>query len=196
VAGVNFDVAKIMVLERRYDEAAALLSSLEEIGRTHNSLPSKNISYQRGEWELALGIIARAQGQKDKAQKSFEASKKYFTDWLTVRADEPKALGYIAMCDAALGNKEEALRQGRKAQELWPKSRDYHASLQIAKQMAVVYAWTGDHRAALTQLQELAPLADCLTFGELKLHPQWDDLRHQPLFEKVLAAVAKPVKIK
>src|SRR4030095_3612648 len=44
VAGVNFDIAKIMVLQRRYDEAAPLLSSLEEIGRTHNTLPSKDLS--------------------------------------------------------------------------------------------------------------------------------------------------------
>jgi hypothetical protein len=44
---------------------------------------------------------------------------------------QPKALGYVAICDAGLGNNEEALREGRKAQELWPKSRDYHSSLQV-----------------------------------------------------------------
>src|SRR4029077_13510705 len=123
---------------------------------------------------------------------AFEASKKDFTDWLVQKPEEAKALGYVAICDAGLGNKEEALRAGRKAQELWPRSRDYHSSLQVAKQMAVVYAWTGDHRAALAELEELAPLPDCLTYGELKLHPQWDDLRHEPLFDKILAVVAKP----
>jgi TolB-like protein/Tfp pilus assembly protein PilF len=195
VVGVNWRIAEVMVLDRRYDEAAALVSSLEQIGRTHNTLPSKDISYERGKWELELAIIARAQGQKEKTRAAFEASKKDFTDWLVQKPEEPKALGYVAICDAALGNKEEALRAGRKAQELWPRSRDYHSSLQVAKQMAVVYAWTGDHRAALAELQELAPLPDCLTYGELKLHPQWDDLRHEPLFDKVLAVVAKPATI-
>jgi hypothetical protein len=61
--------------------------------------------------------------------------------------------------------------------------------------MALVYAWTGDHQAALVQLQELAPLPDCLTFGELKFHPKWDDLRHEPAFAKVLDTVAKPAII-
>jgi TolB-like protein/Tfp pilus assembly protein PilF len=195
VVGINFNVAKIMVLERRYDEAAALLSSLEAMGRTHNTFAGRDHSYQRGEWEIELGVIARAQGQKEKAQAAFEASKKDFTDWLAQKPEEPKALGYVAICDAALGNKEEALREGRKAQELWPKSRDYHSALQVRKQMALVYAWTGDHQAALAQLQELAPLPNCLTFGELKLHPQWDDLRHEPLFGKVLAVVAKPADV-
>jgi TolB-like protein/Tfp pilus assembly protein PilF len=195
VVGLNLLIANVMVLERRYDEAAALLSSLEEIGRTHNTFSSNIISYQRGQWELELAIIARAQGQKEKTRAAFEASKKDFTDWLVQKPEEPKALGYVAICDAGLGNKEEALRAGRKAQELWPRSRDYHSSLQVAKQMAVVYAWTGDHRAALAELQELAPLPDCLTYGELKLHPQWDDLRHEPLFDKILAVVAKPATI-
>jgi TolB-like protein/Tfp pilus assembly protein PilF len=195
VAGVNFNVARIMVLERRYDEATALLSSLEETARTHNTFPSQDRRWQRGEWEIELGTISRARGQKEQARAAFEAAKKDFTDWLALKPEEPKALGYVAICDAGLGNKEEALRQGRKALELWPKSRDYHSALQVRKQMALVYAWTADHNAALTQLQELAPLPDCLTFGELKLHPQWDDLRHEPLFGKVLAVVAKPANI-
>jgi TolB-like protein len=192
--GLNWQIANVMVLERRYDEASALFSSLEEIGRTHNSLPEKNISYERGEWEIALGTIARAQGQKEKAQAAFESSKKDFTNFLAQSPQNLKALGYVAICEAALGNKEEALRQARKAQELGANSRD-HWALGVAKQMALVYAWTGDHRAALAQLQELAPLPDCLTFGELKLHPQWDDLRQEPAFDKVLTVVAKPASI-
>jgi hypothetical protein len=111
------------------------------------------------------------------------------------KPEEPKALGYVAICDAGLGNKEAALHQGRKAEQLWPKSREYHSSLQVAKQMALVYAWTGDHAAALNRLGDLAPLPDCLTFGELKLHPQWDDLRQEPLFDKVLAVLAKPTSV-
>jgi TolB-like protein/Flp pilus assembly protein TadD len=195
VAGVNRRRANILVLERRYGEAAALLSSLEEIGRTHNTFAGKNISYQRGEWELELAIIARAQGQKEKAKAAFEAARKDFSDWLVQSPEEPKALGYVAICDAGLGNKEEALREGHNAEQLWPSSRDYHSSLQVAKQLALVYAWTGDHEAAITQLQELAPLPDCLSYGELKLHPQWDDLRNEPAFDQLLLEVNKPAKI-
>jgi TolB-like protein/thioredoxin-like negative regulator of GroEL len=193
--GLNLRVAQVMVMERRYDKAAALLASLEEMGQTHNSFESKMFSYQRGRWELELAIIARAQEQREKARAAFEASKKDFIDWLVQKPEEPKALGYVAICDAGLGNKEEALREGRKAQEVSPRSRGDHWSLQVAKQMALVYAWIGDHRAALAQLQELAPNPDCLTYGELKLHPQWDDLRQEPLFDKILAMVAKPASI-
>ena len=153
------------------------------------------MSYNRGQWELELAIIARAQGQKEKTRAAFEASKKDFTDWLaqkTLTTPRRRAISQSAM---RVWEQEEALRAGRKAQELSPRSRDYHSSLQVAKQMAVVYAWTGDHRAALAELQELAPLPDCLTYGELKLHPQWDDFRHEPLLIKVLAVVGKPATI-
>src|SRR5438046_7645756 len=106
-----------------YDEAARLLGSLEEIGRTHNTLPGKNMSYYRGLWGIELAFVLRAQGQKDKARAGFETSKKDFAAWLAQRPQEPKALGYVAICDAGLGNKEEALREGRKAQEVSPRSR-------------------------------------------------------------------------
>jgi tetratricopeptide (TPR) repeat protein len=153
------------------------------------------MSYYRGLWGIELAFVLRAQGQKEQARAAFEACKRDFNDWLAIKPWEAKALGYVAICDAGLGNKEEALRDGRKAQEVSPRSRGDHWSLQVAKQMALVYAWTGDHQAALTQLQELAPLPDCLTYGELKLHPQWDDLRQEPAFDKVLAVVAEAASI-
>jgi hypothetical protein len=46
----------------------------------------------------------------------------------------------------------------------------------------------------VTQLQELALVPDCLTF-ELKLHPKWEDLQNELLFDKVLAAVAESASI-
>jgi TolB-like protein/Tfp pilus assembly protein PilF len=133
VAGLNFEIAQNMVLEHRYDEAARLLESLEEIGRIHNTLPQKDMSYHRGLWGIELAFVLRAQGEREKAQAAFETSKKNFATWVVQHPEEPKALGYIAICDAGLGNKEEALREGRKAQALWPRSRGYYWSLQVAQ---------------------------------------------------------------
>ena len=42
VVGVNWRIADIMVLERRYDEAVVLLSSLEEIGRAQHFTVKKH----------------------------------------------------------------------------------------------------------------------------------------------------------
>src|SRR5204863_3669637 len=64
LAGLNFEIAHLLVLDRRYDEATALINSLEDVARAHNALPKSGINpFARGEYDLELGIIARGQGQ-------------------------------------------------------------------------------------------------------------------------------------
>ena len=83
VVGVNRRIADVMVLDRRYDEAAALVSSLEQIGRTHNTLPSKDISYERGEWEnLSLQSLRAHKGKRRRhAQHSKHRRKISLIGW-------------------------------------------------------------------------------------------------------------------
>jgi hypothetical protein len=46
------------------------------------------------------------------------------------------------------------------------------------------------HDAAVTQLQELPPLPDYLTYGDHRFNPLWDDLRGDPRFEKIVSSLA------
>jgi TolB-like protein/Tfp pilus assembly protein PilF len=197
VVGANHRVAHVLLLERRYDEAAALLSSVEAVARAHDTLDQAGIS----EWALAkanldLGIIGRAQGKPERALAGFEAAKKTFAAYLATQRSVETALAYQAMCDAGLGDKEAALRQARQAQELGRKSQDRSRFTVVGKRVAaVVYAWCGDHAVALDQLEAIVGLPDSVNVGDLKLNPQWDDLRGEPRFQRVVAEAAKPVKI-
>jgi hypothetical protein len=66
--------------------------------------------------------------------------------------------------------------------------------IQVAN-LALVYAWTGEHDAALEQLEKVATIpgfgpsgAPRPIYGDLLLDPGWDDLRGDPRFDKIVAA--------
>ena len=59
--------------------------------------------------------------------------------------------------------------------------------------MALVYAWSGDHEAAIQQLASVVGVPNGPTFGDLKLNPRWDDLRAHPRFEQMIAEAAKAI---
>jgi TolB-like protein/Tfp pilus assembly protein PilF len=188
--GLNREIARVLLFERRYDEAATLLESMEETARANGTFDDVGVSDSqllRGYTDL--GIVRRAQAKPELARTVFELTKAKWAAWLTKHPGQPTGFAHQAMCDAGLGNKEAALHELRRVQELWPKWQP------LSGVAAVVYAWCGDHTAALSQLEAIVDLPDSLTPGDLKLNPQWDELRHEPRFERVIARATRPVKI-
>ena len=197
LAGLNFEVANILMLDRKYAEAVDLIEKLPEIARSHNLLPKAGIEpIVRGMHLMALGTMARAQGQTEKARTLFANAREQFATHLAAeKTDAPWPLAWLAVSDAGAGRKEEALREIEHATEAWPKSRDAGNASFVATQVAVVKMWTGDHDGAIRQLQAIVNLPGALDPGHLKLSPQWDDLRADPRFGEVIAAVSHPVKL-
>src|SRR5207248_5921248 len=91
--------------------------------------------------------------------------------------DYAPAWSLLGRIDAALGNKEDAIREGRRACELLPVSRDAFAAPGMITHLAVIYAWTGENELALEQLTASSQLPAGISYGELKLDPYFDSLR-------------------
>jgi hypothetical protein len=96
----------------------------------------------------------------------------------------------LGMADAALGNKEDAIREGRRAVELVPVSKNAIEGALLTRYLAVIYAWTGEKDLAFEQLAVATGIPSFLSYGELRLHPRWDSLRGDPRFEKIVASLA------
>jgi hypothetical protein len=96
----------------------------------------------------------------------------------------------LGLIDAKLGRKEEALREGRQAVELLPVTKDATAGPEILHFFAVICAQTGEHDLAIEQLETLAKIPAGISYGDLRLDPNWDLLRGDPRFEKIVASLA------
>src|SRR5882724_6948317 len=108
----------------------------------------------------------------------------------------PVSMSVIGMIDAALGRKEDALREGRRAVELLPVTKDVMTGSELLRNLALIYAWTGEKELALDQIAAALQGPGHITYGQLRLHPWWDAIREDPRFDKLVEEAKKPVEVK
>jgi TolB-like protein/Tfp pilus assembly protein PilF/tRNA A-37 threonylcarbamoyl transferase component Bud32 len=144
------------------------------------------------------GLVARATNDATRAEKAFAAARAEMEKVVREQPDYAQALCVLGMSDAALGHKEDAIREGRRAVELLPVTKDAMAGAVVLTKLAIIYAWTGEKDLALEQLAIAIrfPSSNFLSYGQLRLHPFWDPLRNDPRFEKLAEEMKKPVALK
>src|SRR5207302_2791070 len=96
----------------------------------------------------------------------------------------------LGLIDAALGRKDDALREGRHAIELLPITKDSIDGAEVVKYLGAIYAWCGEKELAIEQINATLRIPSTLSYGNLKLHPYWDPLRGDSRFEKIVADLA------
>src|SRR3989441_1403414 len=139
------------------------------------------------------GLLARMTKDEARARVAFEAARTQQEKIVQAQPDYGPALCVLAMIDAGLGRKEQALEEGHRAIALTPMEKDVNTGSRVIQYFAITAAWTGDKELALQQLETglRAPVAAVvLSYGALKLLPFWDPLRGDPRFEKIVASFA------
>jgi tetratricopeptide (TPR) repeat protein len=177
--GARFYVA---LFERDFDAA----------GRVAETLPEKN-SFN-GDFEhgrpFYIGLVARMRGDAAGATAAFTAARAQEEAEARARPNFGSILSGVALVDAALGRKEEALREGRRAVELTTRAKDLLTGPEVVANLALIYAWTGERDLAIKQLEIAAKLPNGPDYGDLVLDPVWDSLRADPRFQKIVASLA------
>jgi TolB-like protein/thioredoxin-like negative regulator of GroEL len=138
------------------------------------------------------GMVARAQGDSARARSAFQLAHDRMVVQLRQQPDNPELISDLSVADAGLGLKESALREARRAVELCPVSRDAVDAPNYETMLALVYAWTGERDAALTQLAKVVRMPQGPNYGELRFNPAWDEVRTDPRFETLLSQAALP----
>ena len=136
------------------------------------------------------GLFCRLKGDAAAAEASFSRARAIQQQILDRDPDYAPGLCILGLIDAGLGRKEEALREGRRAAELLPPSRDSINGQQIMQLLAVIYAWVGEKDLAIDQLDRSVQLPSRFGYGHFRLFPEWDPLRGDPRFEKIVAWLA------
>lgn len=137
------------------------------------------------------GLVARLRGDNPAAQAAFVNARTELEQIVREQSDYAAALCAIGVVDAALGNNEDAIREGERAVELLPPGKSAIDGAMLIQYLAVIYAWTGDNDRAIERLTEAVNLpGNHITYGHLRLNPFWDPLRRDPRFEKIVASLA------
>jgi len=169
----------LALYQRDPASAAKILaeSKLEElVGSTGSLLP-------RSWFE---GLIARAQGDAQKARDAFVVAGSKIEAKLQQQPDDGLLLSMAGLIDAGLGRDKEALAKGRRAVELRPIGDDALDGAVVITNLAMTYAWLGDNKSAIERLNFLAKTPGGPDYGELKFDPAWDGLRGDAQFTKIV----------
>jgi Flp pilus assembly protein TadD len=141
------------------------------------------------------GIVALARGDTQSARPRFEQVRPFYESAVRDHPHDPRFHAFLGRLYAALGRKEGAISESRRAVELCPESKDATEGPRYLSNLALVYAWTGEADQAMPLIERLlsTPAADGITQAELRLSWQWDPLRSDPRFRKVLAGVERKI---
>ena len=166
------------------DHALAVLAALGE----------DTFDVGRGEMQFSRtylqGSVARMKGDAAAARAAFTVARAQQEEVVRTRPDYGPPLCVLGLIDAGLGRKEEALREGRRAIELAPIATDSLNGVDALYNYAVICAWTGERDLAIEHLETLAKIPAGPSYGDIRLSPNWDPLRGDPRFEKIVASLA------
>ena len=184
-AALGFVNPWLLVVLREHD-SAGVEHALSNMG--DGGCFDENIPFPNGWCE---GLAAWVRGDESTARAAFENARKELTEKVHSQPDYAAALCALGVVDALLGNKEDAIREGERAVELTPVSRNAIEGATLVRYLAVIYAWAGEKDRAVQRLAETTYLpASHISYGYLRLHPLWDPLRGDPRFEAIVASLA------
>ncbi|MBV8277671.1 MAG: protein kinase, partial [Verrucomicrobia bacterium] len=135
-------------------------------------------------------LMARLRKDQPEANQVFAEIRKRLNLRVLEAPQDALLLSSLAVLDGLLNRKEAAISEAKRATNLLPISKDAFEGPQILKNLAVVYAWTGDLDLAFETLGSLTKIPFGIFYGDLKRDPQWEPLRQDPRYEKLLAELA------
>src|SRR5256714_553464 len=179
----QWDVAMI---ERDYAAAKRVIESspLNELSYLNAGATPKS---------FFQGCISLAQGDLAGARKLFEVARPSIENSVRESSNSAQRHGYLGLLYAFIGQKDDAIREGRRAVELKPESMDAYDGAIMNAILALIYARCGENDLAfplLTRLLQTPGAVDSvdysITVNDLKFRWEWDPIRNDPGFQKLL----------
>jgi serine/threonine-protein kinase len=169
----------LLMLERKLPEALQVVQQFrgETLANTTTAPCPK--AFLEGE-------IYLLQGDAVKARTTLEHARLVSEQLLREAPADAARHGQHGLILAALGQKQEAIAEGKRAVELLPESEDAFDGPQVTATLAQIYARTGEFDEAFRLLNHLLVVRNGLNAPMLKIDPAWDPLRKDPRFQALI----------
>ncbi len=140
------------------------------------------------------GCIALASGDPARAREKFEAARPSYEAEALAHPESALRHARLGLLYAYMGRRAEAIREGQRAAELKPADQDHFEGTEELCNLALIHARLGDNDEAISAIEKLLQTPGGVFFyeasmslWELRLRWQWDTLRSEPRFQKLLA---------
>jgi TolB-like protein/Tfp pilus assembly protein PilF len=178
-SGFSFELA---LRERDPAAAARALANIPREGNAEGVFQFPHAWYE--------GLLFKLRGDAPGAHSAFTAARAETEKLVRTQPNSVASLSVLALIDAEVGDKEKALQEGRTACDMFPIAKDAVLDVFLIDNLARIYALTGEKDLALEQLDVVSKIPCGPSYGELRLDPEWDSLRGDPRFEKIVASLA------
>lgn len=177
-------------------DAALIDRNAEAAEKALASSPLDTISYFNGvntPRSYFAGVIALLRGDKAVAQTQLERARDVLANAVKESPDVADGHAFLGMVCGFLGEKKRAIAEATRAVELRPESLDALDGTVFNAVLALVYARTGENAKAIALLQHLLAVPGAVdsgnysvTINDLKHRWDWDPIRNDPGFQKLL----------
>jgi serine/threonine protein kinase/Tfp pilus assembly protein PilF len=142
------------------------------------------------------GRTARARGDVQSAQRYFAAAAASFEGQVRDDPDDAFRHARLGLLYAYMHRVDDAIREGRRAVDFERESRDALLGARASANLALVYALLGEPDQATPLIERLLSIPgpldwpdfpQSITLADLRLRWEWDSLRSNPRFQKILA---------
>ncbi len=128
--------------------------------------------------------------EKELALVNYKAAKEILERKVADIPDDPRYHCSLGIAYAGLGRKEEAIKEGLKAEALLPISRDAMYGLGILSDLAIIYTMVGEPDLAVAQLDQLLSIPSWYTTVWLGWEIRFEPLKSYPGYKKLLEKYA------
>jgi eukaryotic-like serine/threonine-protein kinase len=171
----------------QFDIGAALWRTLDSSAQTAiDRLPVDPFGADSAGYYLGKARVYRYRGDSRMSQAYFDSAATIIETNSRARPDDPALRADLAYAYAGLGRREAAIREGRRAVELRPPSKDSWLGVDMVYNLAVVYAMLGEADSAVSQLRFLLTVPSWISVPGLRADPTWEPIRGDPDFQALL----------
>ena len=171
------------ILERNYKDA------LDRLDHTNVDVFQEELRYIPK--SLMRAEILSYMKQDALARASYEEARLFLEEKAKERPDDAAVHVSLGKAYAGLGRKEEAIREGKRAIELAPVSRDKMMAPNLLPRLAEIYTMVGEYDLALDQIEAVLSIPAWFSVQSFLVDPVWDPLRSLPRYKQIVAKYSK-----
>ena len=142
---------------------------------------------ERGIWAFCLAQAYALRADSANLRTYAEETRRVFEEQLRAAPEDATRHALLGLALAYLGRKEEAIREGERAVAIAPIAKEAFFGPYYRQQLARIYVLIGEPEKAIDQLEPVLDVPSVLSPGWLRIDPNYDPLRKNPRFERLLA---------